>query len=106
MEKIISIILLGLVFGACQSNKLSRTEKTNGYTLLFDGKSNAGWRGAYQNQFPSHGWVIKNQQLLGQLSSGKESGDGGDIITLKKYKNFSFTKGKLENEKSFTDNIK
>jgi len=91
MEKIISILFLGLVFGACQSNKLSRTEKTNGYILLFDGKSNAGWRGAYQNQFPSHGWVIKNGQLLGQLSSGKESGDGGDIITLKKYKNFDLS---------------
>ena len=91
MEKIISVLLIGLVFGSCQSNKLSRVEKTNGYTLLFDGKSNAGWRGAYQTQFPSHGWVIKNQQLLGQLSSGKESGDGGDIITLKKYKNFDLS---------------
>jgi hypothetical protein len=88
MKKIISVLLIGLFFGSCQNNKLSRIEKTNGYTLLFDGKSNTGWRGAYQNQFPSHGWVIKNQQLLGQLSSGKESGDGGDIIYVKKIQKF------------------
>ena len=99
MKKIMSTILIGLVFGSCQNNKLSRIEKSNGYTLLFDGQSNTGWRGAYQNQFPSHGWVIKNQQLLGQLSSGKESGDGGDIITLKKYKNFSLTQLMKLNQK-------
>lgn len=91
MKKIINIIFIGLILCSCQNNKLSRIEKTNGYTLLFDGQSNTGWRGAYQNQFPSHGWMIKNQQLLGQLSSGKESGDGGDIITLKKYKNFDLS---------------
>lgn len=51
MKKIVSILLIGLVLGSCQNNKLSRIEKANGYTLLFDGKSNAGWRGAYQNQF-------------------------------------------------------
>lgn len=91
MRIFIMIFLATASLFSCQFNQLSRTEKRNGYSLLFDGKTNGGWRGAYQNQFPSHGWVIKNQQLLGQLSSGKESGDGGDIITLKKYKNFDLT---------------
>lgn len=88
MKKIFLLLLIGFGFVGCQQNTLTHQEKSNGYQLLFDGKSSDGWRGAYQSQFPSHGWVIKKQQLLGELSEGKESGDGGDIITLKKYKNF------------------
>jgi hypothetical protein len=88
MKKISYFLCLSFLFFECQQNTLTQREKTNGYTLLFDGKTSEGWRGAYQTQFPSHGWAIKDQQLLGELSAGKESGDGGDIITLKKYKNF------------------
>ena len=88
MKKTLVIFCLSCALFGCQSNKLSHSEEKNGFQLLFDGKSTSGWRGAYQKQFPTHGWVIKNQQLLGELSSGKESGDGGDIITLKKYQNF------------------
>ena len=90
-QKIGLILCLAWMFSACQSNKLSHWEEKNGYQLLFDGKTSNGWRGAYQNQFPTHGWIIKNQQLLGKLSAGKESGDGGDIITLKKYRNFDLS---------------
>lgn len=88
MKKITYFLLVSVCFFACQQNTLTQHEKSNGYTLLFDGKSSEGWRGAYQSQFPSHGWAIRDQQLLGELSAGKESGDGGDIITRKKYKNF------------------
>ena len=91
MRKLTSIICIACLFAACQTNKLSQSEEKNGYQLLFDGTSTHGWRGAYLSQFPSHGWVIKNQQLLGELSAGKESGDGGDIITLKKYQNFDLS---------------
>jgi hypothetical protein len=91
MRKLASIICIACLFAACQTNKLSQSEEKNGYQLLFDGTSTHGWRGAYLSQFPSHGWVIKNQQLLGELSAGKESGDGGDIITLKKYQNFDLS---------------
>lgn len=91
MRKLVLISCISLFFSACQTNKLSHQEEKNGYKLLFDGKTKSGWRGAYLSQFPSHGWVIKNQQLLGELSAGKESGDGGDIITLKKYQNFDLT---------------
>jgi hypothetical protein len=91
MRKLVLISCIACLFAACQTNKLSHWEEKNGYKLLFDGKTTSGWRGAYLSQFPSHGWVIKNQQLLGELSAGKESGDGGDIVTLKKYQNFDLT---------------
>ena len=41
-------------------NNLSAFEKNNGWKLLFDGKTNNGWKGAYKNQFPEKGWEIKD----------------------------------------------
>lgn len=58
------------------------------WVLLFDGKTTQGWRGAYSKDFPKHGWVVKDGELRGELMAGSESGDAGDIVTLKKYRNF------------------
>ncbi|CAG5000640.1 hypothetical protein DYBT9275_02503 [Dyadobacter sp. CECT 9275] len=69
-------------------NSLTPAEQKSGWVLLFDGKTTNGWRGAYSDKFPSHGWVVKNGELRGELSDGAESGDGGDIVTMKKYRNF------------------
>ena len=63
-------------------NVLTPDEKKAGWVLLFDGKTNAGWRGANKETFPEKGWEIKDGILsvLGQK--------GGDIITKKKYGDF------------------
>lgn len=60
----------------------------DGYTSLFDGKTTTGWRGAYAGTFPARGWIVKDGELRGELTAGAESGDAGDIVTIKKYKNF------------------
>src|SRR5690606_1401582 len=39
-------------------NELTDYEKENGWKLLFDGKSNEGWRGAKREDFPEAGWSI------------------------------------------------
>lgn len=65
-----------------------QSKQQSGWVLLFDGKTTNGWRGAYSTTFPDHGWVVKNGELRGELSSGMEAGDAGDIVTLKKYRNF------------------
>ncbi len=67
-------------------NHLSATEKKNGWKLLFDGKSSKGWRGAYKAGFPEKGWQIKDGDITVLASAGKESGNGGDIVTLNEYK--------------------
>jgi hypothetical protein len=56
--------------------------------LLWDGKTTEGWRGAKLTTFPSKGWVIDNGILKVMKSDGGESTNGGDIVTVKKYKNF------------------
>lgn len=69
-------------------NELTETEKTDGWMLLWDGKTSNGWRGAKLKHFPENGWQIKNGCLEVLPSGGGESTNGGDIVTEKKYKNF------------------
>ncbi len=66
-------------------NDLSAAEKTNGVSLLWDGKTTKGWRGAYKNEFPDHGWEIKDGVLSVLPSAGKEAANGGDIVTTEEY---------------------
>jgi len=70
------------------TNAVSKPNQKGKWVLLFDGKTTKGWRGAYRKDFPKNGWVVKDVELRGELSAGVESGDAGDIVTLKKYRNF------------------
>ena len=66
-------------------NNLSEQEIKNGVQLLFDGKTNNGWRGAYKEKFPAKGWEIKDGMISVLASNGAESTNGGDIVTTKEY---------------------
>jgi len=67
------------------NNELSEQEKKNGLSLLWDGKTTEGWRGAYKEKFPEKGWEIKDGLLSVQPSGGAESMNGGDIVTQKEF---------------------
>lgn len=58
------------------------------WELLFDGKTSTGWRGINRETFPDEGWRIEDGMLLVDAIDGKESGNGGDIITLQQYDDF------------------
>ena len=66
-------------------NDLSPQESKNGYSLLWDGKTTKGWRGAYKDGFPAKGWEMKDGLLSVEKSTGAESNNGGDIVTIKQY---------------------
>ncbi|HEX2532965.1 MAG TPA: family 16 glycoside hydrolase, partial [Chitinophagaceae bacterium] len=66
-------------------NTLTEAEQRNGVSLLWDGKTTNGWRGAYKPAFPQKGWTIQDGVLSVQKSTGGESTNGGDIVTEKKY---------------------
>jgi hypothetical protein len=70
------------------TNTISPREAGEGWKLLWDGKTTEGWRGAKSEEFPAKGWAIKDGILKVVKNDGKESANGGDIITVKKYKNF------------------
>lgn len=72
-------------------NNLSAYEEENGYTLLYDGKTNDGWIGAYQNSFPEIGWEY-NQGALRILHSEGTGGErAGDIVTRDEYSSFDLS---------------
>jgi hypothetical protein len=72
----------------CIDNTISALEAKEGWQLLWDGKTSDGWRGAKLSTFPEKGWVIEEGILKVLSSTGGESTNGGDIVTIKKYKNF------------------
>lgn len=66
-------------------NTLSDSEKADGWKLLWDGKTTEGWRGAGLATFPQKGWTIEQGMLIPNKG---DNNSGGDIVTLKKYRNF------------------
>ncbi len=65
-------------------NTLTEQQKAEGWVLLFDGSTTAGWKG-FNKEEASAGWVIDN----GALHFNKAIPDGGgDIITINEYENF------------------
>ncbi len=90
-------------------NTISEKEKQEGWKLLWDGKTTDGWRGAKLKTFPKSGWIVENDMLKVLKSDGGESTNGGDIVTIQKYKNFELivdfkiTKGANSGIKYFVD---
>ncbi len=72
-------------------NTLSDREKADGWTLLWDGRSTTGWRGAKLATFPAQGWEIRDGMLSVLETEGKEAAAGGDIVTDAEYENFELT---------------
>lgn len=90
---IICFALMGFMLApagvfAQADNVLSNQEKNEGWELLWDGKTTNGWRGAKLKSFPEKGWNIVGNELVVEKAKGLESGNGGDIVTIKTYKNF------------------
>ena len=75
----------------CIDNSISQKEAAAGWKLLWDGKTTEGWRGAKLTTFPTGGWLLENGVLKVLGSNGAESANGGDIVTVKKYKNFELS---------------
>ena len=89
------------------ANALTAAEKADGWTLLFDGKdlptdTFVGVKNGFK-AFPAKGWFVKDGCLtmrpVNGIANGKwfplppedqKLGGGGDIVTVKKYRDFAF----------------
>lgn len=69
-------------------NRLTEQEVKDGWELLWDGETTAGWLGAKLDKFPDKGWIIENGELIVLSSEGAESAAGGDIVTQNSYGDF------------------
>lgn len=72
-------------------NVLTKAERAQGWELLFDGKTTAGWKGAFIDSFPKGGWKIADGMLIVEPSGGGESTNGGDIVTLREFSDFELS---------------
>ncbi len=77
-----------------KNNRLTRTEKKEGWQLLFDGKTLKGWRGLGRDHVPIGLWVVENDMIkkvdtgnLKNLPDGRPF-EGGDLMTIDTYENF------------------
>ncbi len=69
-------------------NTLTKDEAAEGWKLLWDGKTDKGWRGARITGFPKTGWTMDKGVMTVLASGGGESRAGGDIITQDRYSQF------------------
>src|SRR5690606_6165046 len=60
-------------------NELSKKEQTQGWKLLFDGKSTAGWHNYLKSNIS--GWKVADGVLF-------TDGKNGDIVTDEEFSNF------------------
>ena len=79
------LLLAGGSAAAQTPNTLTPEERAAGWTLLFDGKTTAGWRGFQKPAFPADGWAVEDGTLkcLGRK--------GGDLLTTGTFTDFELT---------------
>jgi Domain of Unknown Function (DUF1080) len=90
-------------------NTLNKADGAQGWRLLFDGKSTAGWVSAKGSDVPITGWEVKDGILAVTDHGGEEGGNSGDIMTTRIYRNFELfvdfriTRGANSGIKYFVD---
>ena len=82
---------------AAMPNTLTVAEAADGWTLLFDGATMAGWRGLGRDDIPNGHWVVEDGTLRkvdsGQVPTAADGQplEGGDIMTIEAYENFELS---------------
>ncbi|WP_419802955.1 3-keto-disaccharide hydrolase [Mucilaginibacter sp.] len=76
-------LLLALTNLASAQNKLTKAEKKQGYTLLFNGKNTDGWH-SYLKQKPEAAWTVKD----GALTLDPKAEGQADLLTNNEYENY------------------
>lgn len=64
-------------------NELTAQERADGWRLLFDGRTTAGWRGYHRQGIPA-GWQVREGALTRVAAAG-------DIVTTGKFESFDLT---------------
>jgi hypothetical protein len=81
---IMVLIINSFAFKADENNMLSKKEKADGWQLLFDGHSTAGWH-LYNSATPFTVWKVKDGELF---CDPLDKTGPGDLVTDKEYKNY------------------
>ena len=91
-------------------NNLSKAEKEQGWKLLFDGKTSAGWKAVGTDKFPSESWKVTDGTLMAVANRPENPVKGTDIVSDDKFSafdfqfEFNFAEGANSGVKYFTGN--
>jgi hypothetical protein len=106
---LLSAMLIATPSFSQKFNQLTKKEKKEGWTLLFNGKNFDGWRQCNGTAMPTN-WVVEDNAMKIFTAPDKKPGQGsnGDVVyATKKYKNFELTvdwkAGKMANSGIFYD---
>jgi hypothetical protein len=90
---LVAAILFAAPSFAQKVNKLTKKEKKEGWTLLFNGKDFSGWRQCNGTAMPTN-WVVEDNAMKIFTAPDKKPGQGsnGDVVySTKKFKNFELS---------------
>ncbi len=90
---LVAAMLIALPTFAQELNKLSKQEKQEGWTLLFNGKNFDGWRQCNGTEMPKN-WKIDKGTMNVFTAEGKKPGQAGNgdiVFSPKKFKNFELS---------------
>jgi Domain of Unknown Function (DUF1080) len=83
----LALFALTATAGDPAPNTLTEKEKADGWKLLFDGKTSAGWHAFRGKDLPDK-WKVVEGALVISPKNGK---NGGDIVTDDEFDNFDLT---------------
>lgn len=66
-------------------NRLSATERAEGFESLFDGRTIEHWRAYRGDGVPERGWVVRDAAIVHEARGG-----GGDLVTVDEFGDFDF----------------
>lgn len=90
---LVTMFFIALPSFAQEVNKLTKKEKKEGWTLLFNGQNFDGWRKCNGTAMPAN-WKIEDNAMNVFIGEGKNPGQGADgdiVFGTKKFKNFELS---------------
>ncbi len=88
MKKVVVYSLLALIGSAAlaqKPNTLTKKERSEGWKLLFDGKTTTGWH-TYLRDTVGSKWQVKDGAIV--FDPTQPAAGGGDLVTNDSYENF------------------
>lgn len=95
---LILMMFCSMTFNSCTTkhNILTKKEKDQGWTLLFDGNTFNGWRGLGREEVQKDHWKVENGTIrkVNDNEVLKQTGkkfEGGDLMTIETFDNFELS---------------
>ncbi|HUX55657.1 MAG TPA: DUF1080 domain-containing protein [Bacteroidales bacterium] len=86
----LKVLLIAILFSQCATESSQQAKNDNPIKrqiILFDGKSADAWKDIKSDNFPEHGWIVKDGVLTVEATTPEHEG-GHDIVTKEQFSSF------------------